>query len=248
MEEIGSILKKNRKEQNKTLEEINEQTKVSLEHLKLLEKNDYTFLPETYVKSFIKNYALALGLESDDLVRHYAQTQEKKKSKEEHEEEIEIEPGVSPSKQKAIEWALGIGTLVLLISLILAYVQFKSQIHAHPAQPLQNFLRKETALAEIVVQEISFMQNGHADSPLELEINAKEKVWLRLTIDNKPQSEFKLSPAQNKKWTAENRIQVVIGKITTDYQAANFDESRRGPQNEEVHLTFTKAAFAKPNK
>ena len=66
MENIGSKLRKNRKEQGKTLEEINEQTKISLEHLNLLEKNDYLFLPETYVKSFIKNYAITLGLNGDE--------------------------------------------------------------------------------------------------------------------------------------------------------------------------------------
>jgi len=249
MENVGSKLKENRKEQGKTLEEINGQTKISLEHLKLLEKNDYTFLPETYVKSFIKSYAIALGLDGDELVERYVQNQEeKKKHKEEHEEEIEIETRPSSSKQKAIEWALGIGTIVLLVSLILVYFQFKSQIHAQPVEPLQNFLKKENALAEIVVQEASSMQNGHVGSPLELEIKAKEKVWLRLTIDNKPQSEYKLSPTQSKKWTAVNRFEIVIGKMTTDYQASNFDESSRGSQKEEVHLTFTKASFTKPNK
>lgn len=249
MENIGGILKKNRKDQGKTLEEVNEKTKISLEHLKLLEKNDYTFLPETYVKSFIKHYALALGLDGDDLVDRYAQNQEeKKKHKEEHEKEVEIETRPSSSKQKAIEWALGVGSLVLLISLILVYFQYKSQIHAPPAEPLQNFIKRENALAEIVLQEAGSMQNGHAGSPLELEIRVKEKVWLRLTIDNQPQSEYKLSPTQNKKWTAVNRFEIVIGKMTTDYQASSFDESNRGSQNEKVHLTFTRAAFTKPNK
>ena len=247
MDNIGGILKKNRKDQGKTLEEVNGQTKISLEHLKLLEKNDYTFLPETYVKSFIKNYALALGLDGDDLVDRYAQNQEeKKKHKEEHEKEVEIE--TRTSKQKVIEWALGVGSLVLLISLILVYFQYKSQIHAQPAEPLQNFIKRENALAEIVLQEEGSMQNGHVDSPLELEIRAKEKVWLRLTIDNQPQSEFKLSPTQNKKWTARNRFEIVIGKTTGDYQASNLDENNRGSQNEEVHITFTRAAFTKPSE
>ena len=200
MENIGSLLKKNRKVQGKTLEEINEQTKISLEHLKLLEKNDYTFLPETYVKSFIKNYAIALGLDGDELVDVYAQKQEEKKRHNiEYEEEVEIETRRSSFKQKAIEWALGIGTIVLLLSLILVYFQYKSQIHAQPAEPLQNFLKRENALAEIVVQEASSMHNGHIGSALELEIKAKEKVWLRLTIDNQPQPEYKLSPIENKK-------------------------------------------------
>jgi len=242
MENIGSILKKKRKDQGKTLEEVNKQTKISLEHLKLLEKNDYTFLPETYVKSFIKNYALALGLDGDDLVDHYAQNQEeKKKHKEEHEQEVEIEAGSSSSKQKAIEWALGVGSLVLLISLILVYFQFKSQIHGQPVEPLQDFIKRENALAEIVLQEAGSLRNDHVSSPLELEIKAKEKVLLRLTIDNQPQSEYKLSPTQNMKWTAVNGFEIVIGKMTTDYQASNFDGSNRGSQNEEVHLTFTQS-------
>ena len=168
MENIGGILKKNRKDQGKTLEEVNEKTKISLEHLKLLEKNDFTFLPEMYVKSFIKNYALTLGLDADDLVVRYTQNQEeKKKHKEEYEKEVEVETRPSSSKQKVIEWALGAGSLVLLISLILVYFQYKSQIHAQPVEPLQNFINRENALAEIVLQEASSIQNGNIASPLD---------------------------------------------------------------------------------
>lgn len=157
MENIGNILKKSRKAQGKTLEEINEQTKISLEHLNLLEKNDYSFLPETYVKSFIKNYAITLGLDGDELVDSYAQKQEEKKRHSlEYEEEVKIETRMSSSKQKAIEWALGLGTVVLLISLVLVYFQFKSQTNAPPAEPLQNFLKNENALAELGMQEVSF--------------------------------------------------------------------------------------------
>ena len=157
--DIGSIIKKNRKAQGKTLEEINEQTKISLEHLELLEKNDYTFLPEMYVKSFIKNYALALGLDGDDLVVRYTQNQEKKrKHKEEYEKKVEVEARPSSSKQKVIEWALGAGSLVLLISLILVYFQYKSQRDAQPVEPLQNFIKRENALAEIVLQEAGSMK------------------------------------------------------------------------------------------
>ena len=146
MENIGSILKENRKEQGKTLEEINEQTRITFEHLKLLEKNDFTFLPETYVKSFIKNYALTLGLDADDLVVRYTQNQEEKKRlKEELESRVEIETGPSSSTQKAIEWALGVGVFILLISLIIVYFQFKAQIDAQPADPLQNSLKRESA-------------------------------------------------------------------------------------------------------
>jgi cytoskeletal protein RodZ len=146
MENIGSILKENRKEQGKTLEEINEQTRITFEHLKLLEKNDFTFLPETYVKSFIKNYALTLGLDADDLVVRYTQNQEEKKRlKEELESRVEIETGPSSSTQKAIEWALGVGVFILLISLIIVYFQFKAQIDAQPAEPLQNSLKRESA-------------------------------------------------------------------------------------------------------
>ena len=146
MENIGSIIKKNRKAQGKTLEEINEQTKISLEHLELLEKNDYTFLPEMYVKSFIKNYALALGLDGDDLVDRYAKNQEKK-HKEEDEKEAETKTKSASSKQKVIEWALAAGSFVLLISLILIYFQYRSQIHTQPVEPLQNVIESENALA-----------------------------------------------------------------------------------------------------
>lgn len=71
MVDIGKTLSDRRKELGKTVEEIHELTRVSIEHIKHLENNSFDFLPTTYVKSFLKTYADSVGLDSGEIVRCY---------------------------------------------------------------------------------------------------------------------------------------------------------------------------------
>lgn len=245
MENIGKKLKERRTELGKTLEEINQQTKITLEHLKLLEKNDFTFLPPTYVKSFIRNYAKALDLEDHELINEFDQAQEQERRYEkELEEKAEIEAEQSQFKQKVIEWALGAGSLILLISLILVYIEYKSQLHA---QPVDNFLKKIYDVAEIVVQKQQAAEANTKDDMIELEITAKDRLWLRLTIDNKKFSEHVLSPMEQKSWKAENRFEIVFGEWSAEKQHRK-SSTERASADQEIHLSFTKSALAKPDK
>lgn len=79
MENLGEKLKQKRISLNKSHEQIHEQTRITVEHLEYLESNDFTFLPETYVKSYLKSYATALGLDADEILNEYAEIQTEKK-------------------------------------------------------------------------------------------------------------------------------------------------------------------------
>lgn len=63
MQTVGEILKKQRQQKNITLEEINQKTRISVNYLKAIEENNFRHLPAaTFTKGFLKNYALAVGL------------------------------------------------------------------------------------------------------------------------------------------------------------------------------------------
>lgn len=87
---IGNYLKSNREQKDISLQEIAQKTKININILRALEKNDFDKLPnKAYVKGFVKNYAKTLGLSqeqaSDLLENHYTQNSTSKE-----EEKIEV--------------------------------------------------------------------------------------------------------------------------------------------------------------
>lgn len=240
---IGKELKNRRKELDKTLEEINEQTKITIEHLKFLERNDFAFLPATYVKSFIGNYAKALDLDGETLVQEFDRSQEEeKRGEEEKEEEIQIAAQQSPVKQRALEWVLGVGSFALLVSLILVYMEFKSQIHAQPLD-ISTYFRNRQELAEIVVHKQESAENGAPASSLELAITAKERIWLQVIIDDQPSSEVILFPGQNNRWSAGTQLEIIVGRWTSA-QILHADSSGHASGQEDIHLRITKESIS----
>lgn len=72
MKTIGEILKEGREAANLTVKDISTATKIEPDYIKALEKNDFASLPpETFTKGFIRNYAIVLGKNPNDLVAIY---------------------------------------------------------------------------------------------------------------------------------------------------------------------------------
>ncbi len=72
MLDVGKTLREKRHELNKSFEDIHDETRISVQHIAYLEENNFTFLPATYVKSFLKTYASCLGLDSKALLDAYS--------------------------------------------------------------------------------------------------------------------------------------------------------------------------------
>lgn len=65
---IGEILKKAREARKLSIEDVNRETKISVNVIRALEQDDMeSFASETYLKGFLKNYAIYLGLDANKL-------------------------------------------------------------------------------------------------------------------------------------------------------------------------------------
>lgn len=79
---VGEILKKRRSEKKLTFEEIEKATKIRAKFLKALEENNYQSLPPpTFVKGFIRNYGVFLGLDTARLLAIYRRQYNEKNNK-----------------------------------------------------------------------------------------------------------------------------------------------------------------------
>jgi cytoskeletal protein RodZ len=78
MAEIGATLREARMRAHIDVSEIEAQTKIRAKYLRALENEEWDLLPgPTFVKSFLRTYANALGLDGKILVEEYRLTQER---------------------------------------------------------------------------------------------------------------------------------------------------------------------------
>ncbi len=249
MESIGAIFKNARNALNKSLEDVHQETRVSISHLRFLEEDNFTFLPETYVKSFLKTYSLCLGLDASDILQRYGDLNRVEQPVVEEVESAElalvetestivhqprIEMAELPVREKVLEWALGFGTFFLLVSLGFAYFQYRAQIYAHPVDSVKFTQTEEYVdMADISISKQKADQGKIVISPLELEVTARKKIWLQVKVDNKKVSEFTLTPDENLVWIARDRFDIQIKQVVKN-------ENPNIPQKEDevVRLSF----------
>lgn len=65
---VGEMLRAAREEKKLTVEQVNKETRISVQTLRSLERDDFGAFPsETYLKGFLRNYAEFLGLDGNAL-------------------------------------------------------------------------------------------------------------------------------------------------------------------------------------
>jgi cytoskeletal protein RodZ len=93
MPEIGAMLREARMRERIDISEIEAQTKIRAKYLRALENEEWDLLPgSTYVKTFLRTYAEALGIDGRLLVEEY-------KLNHERPSELELQP-IMPSASR----------------------------------------------------------------------------------------------------------------------------------------------------
>ena len=72
MIEIGSQLREARENNNLTIEQVEEMTRIREKYIRAIENGDFYLIPEeVYFKGFIRSLANCVGLDGDMMVRQY---------------------------------------------------------------------------------------------------------------------------------------------------------------------------------
>ncbi len=70
-DKLAEELKEVRIKNNLTLEQLSTRTRIDLKFLEAMEEGNFSFLPELYVKAFIKEYASVVGLNPEIIIKKY---------------------------------------------------------------------------------------------------------------------------------------------------------------------------------
>ncbi|HST54867.1 MAG TPA: helix-turn-helix domain-containing protein [Solirubrobacteraceae bacterium] len=145
MPEIGATLREARMRARIDVSEIEAQTKIRAKYLRALENEEWNLLPgPTFVKSFLRTYAQALGLDGKLLVEEYRLSHERPSESERPElgqqpigagsrrpRQRGPQPRATPSRGYAI--AVGVIGLVIVLLIVGLLSRGKGKQPSHPA-------------------------------------------------------------------------------------------------------------------
>ena len=192
---------------------VAQETRIGVEKLRLIEKEDHDRLPpEVFVKGFLRAYAAVLGVDGDEVLRRY------RASLNEHRQAIQSEADFNALNKRY--WARLMLALAIYIIVVAAGIVGLGLHGAHPPEashPSQASDQTATAVtglpgadaattAKPAAQEV-------ADEPSEqhLKIAAHEEVWLKITIDDRQPRELRLKAGDQLELEATEGFKIIIG-------------------------------------
>ncbi len=253
---VGQFLRQEREKRNISLEAISKSTRITLKNLESLEKDDFqAFSAPIFLKSFLRAYAQAIGLDPHQVIAMY-------------EEKTEVPEESLPSKKdiaagkpgNALKYIVPIIIIIIAVIIIILAVSRKPAAPPPPRPAETSAPAKEQPAPPVQEQpapptKTTPAPEGKPSSPPPppetagekkalrhvLKIKALEKVWLRIQIDDRPAIDALLKPEETGTWRAGNRIEVLLGNAGGS--EVSFDGVPQGPlgvSGEVVRLVLPK--------
>ncbi len=219
MESFGSYLKRERELRGISLDEISSATKIRKSILAAIENDRVDELPpEVFVIGFIKAYARHIGLDPEDVITRYRGFQKLEEAKDE--DIITVEKDF---ERKEPYYVVKFVVLALLVITGLGLLIYREIIRDDSGtvakQPPPSSIIKE----DILKSEVSTpekprtgdqpsVEKGKAKSePLKLTIEAVEKAWVRVIVDDGTPADALLEPGDVIIKHAQKKFLLIIG-------------------------------------
>jgi cytoskeleton protein RodZ len=226
LEQFGEGLKQLRLERKISLMDISTETRINMKFLEAMERGQFQILPQTYVRAFLREYALILGLSPDDLLQRYdgsrqeapAQKTDESLRNYSHAKPVIGAPesrifSLSPL-QRNIAFGIFILAAIILV-IILANLNRMPEMNKPLSEvPFERVIRESeaaSALSPAVRIDSMLPANPRAKDSLRLEMTTVDSVWISLLIDGKRVEEYLFGPNKRRTWIAKDRFAVTMG-------------------------------------
>lgn len=241
MKNFFQEFKEHREEQDITLEDISEVTKINVRFLQALEEGNFDVLPGTYIRLFLRAYAKEIGIDPDEAIEKLKIYQGKisefkpKLRAPQPEPPEKPEFGASPGSAKinlkprsTFNWKRTLLIVILFVAVIWAIKSYVSSSQERNTSSQNTELQSarqgnRTVSSEDVVSDAQFeggevvdrtqqsVPSVNASEDIVLQVNAVARTWLRIKRDNAPGEEYLFLPQDSKTFRATNRIELRIG-------------------------------------
>ncbi len=184
--ELGTLLKKARKNKGLTLDQIQEETKIRKKYLEAIENNDFDVLPgAVYLKVFVKGYARIVDLNYKALLDNYPvlhKVEEKEKSVSQDylsSKNIRRRNGKYKSLKNIFKWVFFIFLgLVLILGAVFAYQYFtNAELRLLNQEQIEESINNQSGEQEQINSGSESSTAGdEAEEAEQTEENAAQKV------------------------------------------------------------------------
>ncbi|RPI75761.1 MAG: helix-turn-helix domain-containing protein [Ignavibacteriales bacterium] len=230
LDKFAEELHEAREKSGISLQQMALKTRIDIKFLEAIDRGDFGFLPEPYVKAFLKDYAKIIGLDESKIIQKYDAAKKGKPI----EETVETGPEIIEKKNiphKKIQTydatppkphidgdsklrknillnglVLGGGILLVFI-LYLIFIKDSDEI-VIAEKPIEEIIEDNQQRFEEPEQDNT--QTGQTDS-LGLTVLSSDTVWVQIVFDDIKQEEFTLLPNSQKMIKAGNNFKVTIG-------------------------------------
>ena len=259
---LGRYLRQERERRNISLASIAKVTRITLQNLEALERDDFRLLPApVFVRGFLRTYAAHLGIDPKEvLARYEAQVDFSRVSP-----PIKISPPLKKIRP-LVKFTLIFFIIALAVGFLFSSFSKKtpapppsppvpareaSRLQTPPAKtpPVEDFSSPEKDLIKTPV--VSAPPPASTPDLIEgspkkerrhvLKIKATEVTWLRIQSDAQKEVEALLQPKETSTWTARRQFKVTVGNAGgVEIFFNGVPQGRLGDSGEVVHFLLPK--------
>lgn len=236
MNTFSDELRKERVSKDISLSDIATKTHINVKYLEAIEQGSFDILPQTYIRAFIREYALMVGLSPVEVLKRFDVMVGGKYSVGNDALIGSGWSGTTPpsmpeqaaasdggTKQEAIrsndtrKIIVGIGIAFFVLVLIYFVYDYTTQewrapvAHETPFQEVVREQEKQIQPQKAALDSFAALQAGPKKDSLTLRGVAIDSVWISINADSTPSQSMLLPPKSSRTWVATNSFTLTLG-------------------------------------
>jgi len=210
---LGKLLQEARRSKEISLQQISDETRIRKDYLEALEKEEYDVFPaKVYVVSFLRSYARYLGLDAESLVHIYNREHSGQKDR------MNLNPRfpivVTQGIEKKSMSRKGIATLRFTKKGLIPFILAIGVVVGAGLSAIFYLSSSSRQLSpQVKVKKDVSIVSTNIPRDISMVAEIKDKTWLRVVGDGVVSFEGILFPGENRRWVAENEMNVRIGNV-----------------------------------
>ncbi len=208
MENFSEHLKRQREERKIKLSEVAVQTRISLKFLEAIEAGNFDILPKTYIRAFIRDYSIAVGLDPDETIKRFDLHLESLSSEKEKTETETAKKETPRSINLTGPQKIAAAALGLVVLIVLSYLAFsptkKEPINLNGSRHMQEVDRRNFRASDRAPVAAKL------DSA-KLDLSASDTVWVNLVIDDGRTYDLLMKPGTKLDFWGKKKFTMTIG-------------------------------------
>ncbi|MGB2959709.1 MAG: RodZ domain-containing protein [Bacteroidota bacterium] len=209
-----------------TLQQVSDLTLINVQFLEAIEQDNLSFLPPAYVRAFIREYALAVGMDPRRAMKlHDAGVASTKPAPQVRDQRNARIPETHGSRMSLTDmrktlfgrrpaWLVTVAIAVFTVIIVALALQDGSPEIATQEIPFQSMVEEAEERVGASVANQEAMQPATPTPPadsLTLTAVITDSVWFHLLIDDQKPLEYIFPPNRRKTWKARKKFLVTLG-------------------------------------